>query len=335
MESPQQNLTDIFYFVQVVQHGSLTGAARALGVAKSRLSSRLAHLEQQLGVRLIQRTTRRLHVTEVGHSYCEHCRSLLDAAEQAQHVIDDAKDAPRGRIRIASPSSFVQMLLGPILVGFLDLHPAVQIELDMTNRPVDVVADGYDIAFGVRASLEDSSLVVRSFGFDPHVLVGAPALLERAGRLHKTSDLKHLPSLATTAPSGRHFWMLRQDKDGAGTQVEHHPKLVSDDLLMLRQAAILGVGIAQLPEFVCREALQRGVLKRVLPNWKLPPGNVHAVYPTRRGHTPALRSFIDHVALHLPDMLSELQCNFGQRGVDPASWTTPSSPMALANGFEP
>ncbi|MBN8735652.1 MAG: LysR family transcriptional regulator [Xanthomonadales bacterium] len=308
MESPQQNLTDIFYFVQVVRHGSLTRAAQELGVAKSRLSTRLARLERQLGVRLIQRTTRRLHVTDVGHSYFDHCRGVLEAAERAQDVIDDAKAAPRGRIRVAAPSSFVQMLLEPILLDFMERNPEVQIDLDPARQEAGVVADGHDVVFRVRTSLEDSSMVARSFGLDPQVLVGAPALLKRVDGLRRPSDLKNLSSVATPPPpAGRHFWLLRHAEGGTETQVEHHPRLVSDDLLLLRRAAIGGVGIVQLPEFICRAGLQSGSLKRVLPKWELPPGNVHALYPTRRGHTPALRSFIEYVALRVPQALEDLQ----------------------------
>jgi len=154
-----QDLNDIYYFVQVVELGSFTAASKALGVAKSQLSFRVARLEASLGVRLIQRTTRRSHVSEIGQRYYEQCRQLLAAAEQTQRVIDEAQAAPRGRIHVACPVLFAQLLLAPILVDFLRQHPEVQIDLDICHHQVDVIAGGYDIAFRVHDSLKDSSLV--------------------------------------------------------------------------------------------------------------------------------------------------------------------------------
>jgi len=133
-----QDLTDIYYFVQVVELGSFTAASKALGVAKSQLSFRVARLERNLGVRLIQRTTRRSNVSEIGRRYYEQCRLLLAAAEQAQYVIDVARAAPRGRIHVACPALFAQLLLGPILVEFLKRHPEVQVDLDLTHHQVGV-----------------------------------------------------------------------------------------------------------------------------------------------------------------------------------------------------
>ncbi|MEV8521372.1 LysR substrate-binding domain-containing protein [Dyella marensis] len=301
-----QDLNDILYFVQVVEHGSFTGASRALGMAKSQLSFRVARLEEHLGVRLIQRTTRRSHVTEIGRRYYDQCRLMLAAAERAQEVIDDAQALPRGRLRVACPVMFAQLLLAPVLVGFLRRHPDVQVDLDICHHQVDVVANGYDIAFRVRASVQDSSLIVRSFGMDPQMLVASADLLQRIEPAQQPADLRHLPSVSTISAEGRHFWTLL-DAAGHAQRVEHHPSLVSDDLQVLFQAVTGGLGIAQLPRFICREPVARGQLVPVLPAWSLPPGNVHAVYPSRHGHTPAMRCFIDYMAEHLPDMLAQAQ----------------------------
>ncbi len=150
-----QDLNDIDYFVQVVELGSFTAASKALGVAKSQLSFRVARLEASLGVRLIQRTTRRSHVSEIGRRYYEQCRLLLAAAAQTQRVIDDAQATPRGRIRVACPVLFAQLLLAPVLVDFLKQHPEVQVDLDICHHQADVIAGGYDIAFRVRDSVKD------------------------------------------------------------------------------------------------------------------------------------------------------------------------------------
>ncbi len=311
-----QDLTDIYYFVQVVELGSFTAASKALGVAKSQLSFRVARLEGSLGVRLIQRTTRRSHVSEIGRRYYEQCRLLLAAAEQTQRVIDDAKAAPRGRIHVACPVLFAQLLLAPVLVDFLKAHPDVQVDLDICHHQVDVIAGGYDIAFRVRDSVQDSSLVMRSYGMDPQMLVASPELLRRQGHPSQPQDLKRLPSVGVISAEGRHFWHL-QAGDGRTQQVEHHPSLVSDDLQVLYQAVIGGIGVAQLPRFICRGPVAEGRLVPLLPAWSLPSGNVHAVYPSRHGHTPALRSFIDFVAQRLPQVLHNTQLGMLAENVNP------------------
>lgn len=312
-----QDLTDIYYFVQVVELGSFTAASKALGVAKSQLSFRVARLETSLGVRLIQRTTRRSHVSEIGRRYYEQCRLLLAAAEQTQRVIDDAQAAPRGRIHVACPVLFAQLLLAPILVDFLKQHPDVQVDLDICHHQVDVIAGGYDIAFRVRDSVKDSSLVMRSYGMDPQMLVASPELLQRHGHPIQPADLKRLPSVGVISAEGRHFWQL-QAGDGRTQQIEHHPSLISDDLQVLYQAVIGGIGMAQLPEFVCREPIAECRLIPLLPAWSLPAGNVHAVYPSRLGHTPALRSFIDFVGQHMPQVLRRTQLGMLAENVKPA-----------------
>lgn len=312
-----QDLNDIYYFVQVVELGSFTAASKALGVAKSQLSFRVARLEASLGVRLIQRTTRRSHVSEIGQRYYEQCRQLLAAAEQTQRVIDEAQAAPRGRIHVACPVLFAQLLLAPILVDFLRRHPEVQVDLDICHHQVDVIAGGYDIAFRVHDSLKDSSLVMRSYGMDPQVLVASPELLRRQGQPTQPLELKRLSSVGLISAEGRHFWHL-QAADGRTQQVEHHPSLTSDDLQVLYQAVIGGVGAAQLPQFVCRGPIAEGRLVPLLPAWSLPSGNVHAVYPSRHGHTPALRSFIEFVAQHMPQVLRRTQQGVLAENVKPA-----------------
>ncbi len=301
-----QDLNDIYYFVQVAERGSFTAASKALGVAKSQLSFRVARLEASLGVRLIQRTTRHQHVSEIGQRYYDRCRLLLAAAEHTQQVIDDAQVAPRGRIRVACPVLFAQMLLAPVLVDYLRQHPDVQVDLDICHHQVDVIAGGYDIAFRVRDSIQDSSLVMRSYGMDPYMLVASADLLQRHGHPTQPSDLQRLPSVAVISAEGRHFWHL-QATDGRVQQVEHHPRLVSDDLQVLSRAVMGGVGIAQLPQFFCRVPIAEGRLVALLPDWSSPPGNVHAVYPSRHGQTPALRSFMDFMAEHLPRVLLDMQ----------------------------
>ncbi|TCV92318.1 LysR family transcriptional regulator [Luteibacter rhizovicinus] len=300
-----QDLNDIYYFAQVVEFGGFTAASKALGVAKSLLSFRVARLEKHLGVRLIQRTTRSASVTDIGRTYYDQCRVMLEAAAQAQTLIDTAQEAPRGCIHVACPVLFAQLLLAPVLVGFLQRYPDVQVDLDITRHQVDVVTGGYDIAFRVRPSVKDSSLVVRSFGMDPQMLVGSTRMLRQYGLPQDPSDLQRLPSVGVVAADNRHFWPLTH-RHGETRQIEHHPRIATDDLYVMRQAVEGGIGISQLPRFLCREGLASGLLTALLPDWELPAGNVHAVYPSRHGQIPALRCFIDYVAQMLPKELASL-----------------------------
>ncbi|PWK86769.1 LysR substrate-binding domain-containing protein [Fulvimonas soli] len=301
-----QDLNDIYYFVQVVELGTFTAASKALGVAKSQLSFRIARLEENLGVRLIQRTTRRSHVTDIGQLYYQQCLQILAAAQQAQNVIEEAQAAPRGRIRVGCPVLFGQLLLAPALVQYLRRYPDVHVDVDTCDHDADVVASGFDIAFRVRQSVKDSSLVVRSFGMDPQMLVASPALLKQLGRPQRPKDLKRLPSVGAVSTEGRHFWTLI-GPDGRSIQVEHHPRLATDDLHLLFQAVTGGIAMAQLPAWLCHDAIGRGRLVPLLGAYTLPPGNVHAVYPSRHGHTPAVRSFIEFMAAELPRALQVLQ----------------------------
>jgi DNA-binding transcriptional LysR family regulator len=198
------------------------------------------------------------------------------------------------------------VLLAPVLTDYLKHCPGVQVELGICGHQVDVLAGGFDIAFRVRPSIKDSSLVVRSFGIDPHVLVASPSLLNDFPPVQHPRDLQRLPSIGVVEDEGRHFWALT-DKEGRSETIEHPPRLVSDDLRVLHQAVMSGIGVAQLPQWLCREAIASGELVRLLPSYELPPGNVHAVYPSRHGHTPAVRSFIDLVARELPRSLFALQ----------------------------
>jgi DNA-binding transcriptional LysR family regulator len=304
-----QDLNDIHYFVQVVEHGTFSAASKTLGIARSQLSFRIARLEESLGVRLIQRTTRHFHVTELGQRYYEQCLQILAVVKQAQKVVDDVQGKPKGRLRVGCPVSFDHLLLAPILIGYLKHNPGVHIDLDICHHQMDIVEAGYDVAFRVRPSLKDSSMVVRSFGLDPHILVASADLAKQWGLPKSPCDLRRFPSIDNISNEGRHFWSLQQAKDDP-IQIEHHPSLITDNLQVLFQAVHAGVGVSQCPEFLCRPYLATGELVRFLPDWSLPPGNVHAVYPSRHGQMPALRDFIAYTTRHMPKLLEKLHRDF-------------------------
>ena len=301
------DLNNLFYFAKIVEHGSLSSAGAALGIAKSVLSQHLARLEADLGVRLIQRTTRKLQVTDVGQRYYQRCRAVLAEVERAASVIDDARGTPRGAVRLTSPVNFTQAILAPLLAEFMVAYPEVSVALDITNREVDLIAEGYDLALRIAPGIRPSSQVVRSFHLSRHVLVAGRALVERHGLPDVPAALHALPSVAglnSPARSGRHLWQLT-GRDGVTHAIVHHPRLVSEDIFVLKQVVLAGCGIAELPPICCRDELADGSLVELLPGWTLPEMNLHAVFPSRDGMTPAVRCFIDYLALQMGAVLDE------------------------------
>ena len=283
-------------FAKVVEHGSYSAAARATGLQTSKLSRRIAELERQLGVRLLQRTTRKVSVTEVGQSYYLHCAALEAEASAAQEAIERTRSTPQGLVRMSCPISLIQGAVGAVVARFLVQQPLVRVYVDMTNRRVDVVEEGIDIALRVRTPpLETSDLAMRKIADSAAMLVASRAFLDRHGRPAHPSELERVPTLAMTAAGDKYTWHFRE-KDCTPIAVTHIPRLMTDSFEALREAATAGVGVAYLPQFVVQESLNAGALERVLPEFSLPPGLLHAVFPSRRGMVPAVRALIDALA---------------------------------------
>ncbi|GAB3360612.1 MULTISPECIES: LysR family transcriptional regulator [Giesbergeria] len=298
-----QDLNDMLYFAEVVERGGFAAAGRALGIPKSRLSRRVSELENQLGVRLLQRTTRKLSLTEVGEAYLRHCQALREAAQAAQEVVSQVQTAPRGTIRISCPVTLAQTVLGELMPEFLARHPLVRVEMQVTNRAIHLIEEGVDVALRVRSSLEDSgTLVIKRLDMARQVLVASPALLQRQGTPTTLTDLLRMDSIAMSAPDGRAIWHL-SGPEGADQVLHHHPRYVADDLLTLKFAALAGTGICWLPDYMCYEEMRDGRLVQVLPAWAPTPGIVHAVFPSRRGLAPAVRSFLDYLEQGIPGRL--------------------------------
>ncbi|MCJ0763162.1 LysR family transcriptional regulator [Variovorax terrae] len=294
-----QDLNDMLYFAEVVDRGGFAAAGRALGLPKSRLSRRVAELEARLGVRLLQRTTRRLSLTEAGELYHRHCVAMRDEAEAAAEAVAQVQTEVRGTIRVSCPVTLAQTVVGPILPRFLAQHPQVRVDMLVSNRVVNLVEEGVDVALRVRPTLDDSgSLVVKQLGSGGTVLVASPAQLERQGRPAGPQDLAGLDTVAMSAADGRATWRL-VGPGGAEYVFTHRPRYVADDLLTLKFAVLCGVGATYLPDYMCRDEVRDGRLAHALPGWAPPPGVVHAVFPSRRGLVPAVRRFLDFLGEHL------------------------------------
>ena len=288
-----QDLNDLLYFAEVVDRGGFAAAGRALGVPKSRLSRRVAELEARLGVRLLQRTTRKLSLTSVGEQYHRHCVAMREDAQAADEAVARAQSEPQGTIRVACPVTLAQTTLGPILPEFLARYPKVRLDVRVSNRVVDLVEEGFDVAFRVRPTLENSgSLVVKRFGTSRTQLLASPAQLARQGRPATVTELAQLDTLSMSAVDGVAIWQLI-GPNGEVQQFESQPRYVADDLLTLKFAAMRGVGVGALPGYMCSDEMRDGLLVPVLPEWSMPAGIFHAVFPSRRGLIPAVRTFLD------------------------------------------
>lgn len=288
-----QDLNDLLYFAEVVDRGGFAAAGRALGIPKSRLSRRVAELEARIGVRLLQRTTRKLSLTAVGEQFHRHCVAMREDAQAAEETVAQAQSEPRGIIRIACPVTLAQTTLGPILPQFLARYPQVRVDMRVSNRAVDLVEEGFDVALRVRPTLDDSgSLVVKNFGSTQTLLVGSPAQLARQGRPTTVADLDRLDTVNMSSADGRAVWHLI-GPDGATHAFQHQPRYVADDLLTLKLAVLRGTGICVLPDYMCSDEIRDRLLVPVLAGWAPRPGIFHAVFPSRRGLVPAVRRFLD------------------------------------------
>jgi DNA-binding transcriptional LysR family regulator len=288
-----QDLNDMFFFAEVVDRGGFAAAGRALGVPKSKLSRRVAELEAAVGVRLLQRTTRKISLTAAGERYYRHCAAIREEAEAAAEAVAAVQNEPRGTIRVTCPVTLAQSTVGPLIPLFLARHPQVRIDLQVTNRVVDLVQEGVDVALRVRATLDDSgSMVVKNLGISRALVVASPAQMQREGRASTAEDLQRLSTLAMSAVDGRAHWKLL-GPGGREFDLQHRPCYIADDLLTLRFAAVKGTGMCIMPDYMCRRELQQGLLEEVLPGWGPKPGIIHAVFPSRRGLVPAVRRFLD------------------------------------------
>ncbi|MBF8450507.1 LysR family transcriptional regulator [Aeromonas dhakensis] len=276
-------------FATVVEQGSFTGAAELLGMPKSSVSQKISRLESQLGVRLLQRTTRRLSLTPQGEVYVEQCRALLALARSANLAMARLRAAPAGRVRITAPEATGTLLLGRILAEFRALYPEVVLELTLCDEQLDLVGEGYDLALRA-APLKDSSLICRRIGQVPRYLVAAPTYLAAHGMPQQLSELGRYACLVHTSLP---VWPLQEGgwrPQGA---------CISNSLLALRELAINEGGIALLPHHVCEGDLASGRLQKVLPELAVPPNPFYLIYPSREHLAPALRSLMDFVAERL------------------------------------
>jgi DNA-binding transcriptional LysR family regulator len=295
-----QPLDEFYYFAKVVEFGGYAKAARALRIPKSRLSRHVSSLESRLNVRLVNRSTRKFVVTDVGQEVFRHAAAMLAEADAALEAVEFARAAPRGIVRVSCPVSLAQTAFAVILPEFFARYPSVRVLIHATNRRVDVLNEGIDVAFRVRTQpTGEDGLVMRKFHDASELLVASPAYLDRAGRPERPEQLAGFDTLSFAPERESQTWELFDANCQPG-RVEVKPRLVCHDFVLLKSAVLAGMGITLLPESVVRADLANKTLERVLPAWNLPQGVFHLVFPTRRGLLPAVRAFIDFTAERIP-----------------------------------
>ncbi len=285
------DLNEMVIFTKVVEARTFSGAARSLGLPKSTVSRKITQLEARLGARLLQRTTRSVSLTELGAAYYERCSRIVADAEEAELAISQCQENPRGVLRVSGPAE-MGATIGEWVAEYLVRYPEVRIELDLSSRYVDLVEEGYDLA--IRAgTLDDSTLVARRLGKSRLIVCATPDYLRQNGTPQAPQDLKEHPCLLF----GQHGKRQTLQFTGAANNVSVSisGRLVVNNMEVVRAAALEGVGVAVLPDSMCRDAMGEGRLIQLLEEWHMAEGGVYAVYPSPRHLTPKVRTFIDFI----------------------------------------
>ncbi len=284
---------DMRCFVQVVDRGSVTKAADALRVAPSAVSRRIKELEARLGTQLLNRTTRRMSVTESGRTFHARCQRILADLDEAEVEASDQHGALKGSLRVAAPLAFGAAHLTPIIIDFMRENPGVVIDLDFSDRVVDLVAEGFEMAIRI-GTLRDSSLIARKLVDVRIVVCAAPALLAERGMPDHPDQLKDWPALCYTGSERPDIWRYRAP-DGSTVSVAMQVRMLANNGAVLRDAAIAGEGVILQPSFHLHEAVTRGHLVPILGDFGWPEIAIYTVWPQTRHLSARARAFIDFV----------------------------------------
>ncbi len=287
------DLNDLIVFARVVDEGGFSAAGRQLGLPKSNVSRRVSRLEDRLGVRLLERTTRQVHTTEIGDVYYRHCKRIQEEADHADTSVNHLSEAPRGLLRVGCSVTTGRHLVSPHLADFLAAHPEVRVDLVLSNRRIDIIEEGFDLVIRI-GTLNDSNLIAKNLGISERNLYANPVYLAAHGAPAHPKDLERHDCLAMRDAQGQVRWALQSD--GLTETVSILPRTEINDFPSLLQVTLDGGGIASLPSYLCAGPIRDGALVRVLPGWSLPAVGFHALYPSHRGATPKVRAFLDFIA---------------------------------------
>jgi DNA-binding transcriptional LysR family regulator len=298
---------DLVFFEAVVRHNGFSAAARATGIEKTRLSRRVAELEQRLGVRLLHRSTRRLALTEAGERFYSRCAPAVESAQAAFDSVAELRAEPAGTVRLCCPVVMAQSYLAAILPSYLALHPKVKVFVEATDRRVNLIEERFDLALRAATRVEDTGgLVAQNLGSARRILVASAAFFGKGSLPTHPSELEALETLSEiNALHSDHAQGELIHDGGEGVLVNLAPRLVSSDLRVQLEAAVHGLGIALLPEPITSLALEQGQLIHVLPHWSAQAHLIHLLYPRPRGMLPSVRSLIDHLKIHMPARIQQ------------------------------
>lgn len=300
----QHDPKDMLLFARVVELGSLSAASRITGKPKASVSRAITRLEDALGVRLLERGARRSAVTEAGRLFHAYCERIAQTMDDAQSAMDDWQGRVGGLLKVASSVTIGQALLTVLVPRFLGIHPDLRIQLEVTNRHVDLVEEGFDVAFKA-GPLKDSALIARNLGKLTYGVFASPDVMSRLGPIRRPADLAQQKVVDNF--TGRDSVLWRFIRGSRIDTVRVRATLDFNDALMRKEALIQGAGIGLVPEWICRDALATGQLVRVLPAWTCDRAvRVYAVWPRRHHPAPRLRALLDFVADEMPRLIGSI-----------------------------
>lgn len=312
-------LKDLLAFTRIVEAESLTKAGRSLGVPKSTISRRMTRLEEHLGAQLIRRSTHNVTLTEQGALFYEYCQRCIGLLRDGERAIQNQQRNPQGLVRIVVPHELDRSVLGPLMTDYLEAYPDVRLVSVVANDQVELLRDGFDVAIVVGAlPLAESSFIATKLGDAEYGIYAAPTYVERKSMPQSHVDLARFDLLAWGEIDVRATWRLHNG-DGEEVAVEFKPRLVCNDLMLLRQAVLSGLGIAALPSFICKHDLASGRILEVLPGWNAESTRFSAVFPNHRAIPPHVRTLIDFLVERLRPTFSWDVKRNGAAAAEPAS----------------
>lgn len=293
---------NLVLFAKVVESGGIRSAARALMLPKTTVSRAIAQLETNLGARLLERSPRKVRLTELGQIFFHHCQRVAQEIEEAEAAVGTLQSSPRGRLRVAAPVTFGRSLLSPCLSRFLKSYPEINLELELTNRKVDPAEEGFDFVIRL-GPLGDSSLIAKDIGSLNFTLCASPRYIKLSGVLAHPCDLERHPVIDFFGGAERHVWTFCRSAEAV--RVEVKPRLDANDPIVRRDAAVAGLGIALLPTWMYQLEAKTKRLAALLPEW-LPAisTRIYVLYPNRRSITPKSRAFLSFLETEIPAKLA-------------------------------
>lgn len=284
------NLNNVRLFIRVVEHNSFTAAAEKLGIQKSTISRKISQLEDELGVRLLQRTTRKLSLTDEGQALFERSQPLFSELDEVADHLTSRQDEPQGRLRITMPPEMGIFIMDEVVASFVQKYPLLKLDIELSSRVVDLVEEGIDLALRV-GELSDSSLIGRKIASINIQVYASTAYLQQHGEPQTPEELKDHECIGVKL--NMPGWIFTNWEDGKPVNLDF--RISANNLSFCRQMLYKGLGIARMPRAFCQDALDRGEIKQILTDYHAPTVHIHALYPSRRHLNPKIRLFIDHM----------------------------------------